>query len=145
MANYPLENMQFVVNWGGDQIGFSEVSGLTMSNDVVEYRDGTAPEPNTIKMPGLRKFTNIILKRGVISGNYNLYNWMNSISGNTVERRDLTITLLDSARSPVLVWKVTNAWPCRLSYSPLIAGESRVMMEEVEIVHEGLTVQNSNG
>jgi phage tail-like protein len=144
MANYPLTNFQFIVEWGGTNIGFSEIAGLTMSNDVVEYRDGTTLIPGTTKMPGLRKFDNIMLKRGVVKGDNDFYNWINTISLNTVERRDITISLLDAERNPVVRWTVRQAWPCRLSYAHLKSGESHVMMEELEIAHEGWSVANNS-
>lgn len=143
MAQYPLTNFEFVVNWGGTKIGFTEVGGLNMNNEVVEYRDGSALLPSTIKMPGLRKFDNIVLRRGMTKGDNDFYNWINTISLNTVERRDITIVLLDAAHNPVVSWTVRNAWPCRLSYDHLRSGDSSVMMEELEIAHEGWAVQNN--
>ena len=115
-----------------------------MSNDIITYRDGIAPLPSAIKMPGLRKFENITLRRGMFSGNNDFYNWINGISQNAAERSDINISLFDEAHNVVVVWLVTNAWPCRLSYLQLKSGESHAMMEELEIAHEGWTVQNDS-
>ena len=65
MANYPLPKFHFQVEWGGTKIGFTEVSGLDITNDIIEYRDGASPEYHKIKMPGQRKFSNIVMKRGI--------------------------------------------------------------------------------
>src|SRR5258708_13232809 len=43
---------------------FSEVGGLTADGDSVDYREGTDLQPNLRKLMGLRKFTNLTLKRG---------------------------------------------------------------------------------
>src|SRR5262245_16604997 len=113
MAEYPLPKFHFKVEWGGSKVGFTEVPGLDVSNDVIEYRDGASPEYSKIKMPGMRKFSNITLKRGTFKGDNDFFNWLNTISLNTVERRDLTISLLNEEHSPVVVWKVKNAFPTK--------------------------------
>ena len=65
MAQYPLPKFHFRVEWGGTRIGFTEVTGLEVSTDVIEYRDGASREYAKIKMPGMQKFGNITLKRGI--------------------------------------------------------------------------------
>ena len=65
MAQYPLPVFHFTVEWGGSRVGFSEVTGLTQENQAIEYRDGSFPEYSSIKMPGIRKFTNVVMKRGI--------------------------------------------------------------------------------
>ena len=142
MANYPLSKFHFQVDWSGTNIGFTEVSGLDISNDVIEYRDGSSPEYSKIKMPGQRKFSNISLKRGMFKSDNDFYTWFNTINMNTVERRDITISLLDETMAPVVVWKVKNAWPSKITPTDLKADGNDVAIESLEIVHEGLTIQN---
>ena len=143
MANtYPLPKFHFRVEWGGSNIGFSEVSGLNIENKMIEYRDGASPEYNKIKMPGMREFSNITLKRGVFQGDNDFYNWLNTISLNAVERRDLTITLLNEKHEPVVVWKVKNAFPVKVQSTDLKADGSEVAIEQLDLAHEGLTIQN---
>ncbi len=142
MANYPLSKFHFQVDWNGTNIGFTEVSGLDISNDVIEYRDGASPEYSKIKMPGQRKFSNINLKRGMFKSDNEFYTWFNTINMNTVERRDITISLLDETMTPVVTWKVKNAWPSKITPTDLKADGNDVAIESLEIVHEGLTIQN---
>lgn len=138
---YPLVSSSFEVNWGGIKIGFTEVSGLDVETDVVEYRHGASPEHSKVKMPGMKKYSNITLKRGTFTGDNEFYEWWNSIKLNTVERRDITIKLLNEERVPVLVWKVQNAWPSKIQSTGLKADASEVAIESMEIAHEGLTIQ----
>ena len=133
---------RFVVDWGGDNVGFTEVSGLDAFNDISSYRDGSSADLSSVKAPGLRKYSNITLKRGIFSGNNNLYNWFSTITNNTVERRDITISLLDDSGNPVIVWRVKNAWPVRYSGPVLRSNDTCIAYEELELAHEGLTVQN---
>ena len=44
MANYPLPKFHFQVDWGGTRIGFTEVTGLQIETEVVEYREGSSKE-----------------------------------------------------------------------------------------------------
>ncbi len=142
MATYPLPKFHFRVEWGGTRIGFTEVSGLNVTQDVIEYRDGASPEYSKIKMPGMRKFDNVTLKRGTFKGDNEFFLWLKTTALNTVERRDLTISLLNEAHEPVIVWKVRNAFPIKVQSTDLKADGNEVAIETLELAHEGLEIQN---
>jgi len=139
---YPLPVFHFTVQWGGIRIGFSEVSGLTQENQAIEYRDGSFPEYSSIKMPGLRKFSNVILKRGIVSADNDFFKWLSTIKLNKVERRDVVISLLNEEHAPVMVWKIHNAFPVKLEGPQLKASGNEVAIESIELAHEGLELQN---
>jgi phage tail-like protein len=141
-AQYPLPVFHFTVQWGGARVGFSEVTGLTQENQAIEYRDGSFPEYSSIKMPGIRKFTNIVMKRGVIKADNDYFKWVSEIKLNTIERRDLVISLLNEKHEPVMTWKVHNAFPVKLEGPQLKANGNEVAIESIEVAHEGLEVQN---
>ncbi|MDI1478926.1 phage tail protein [Polyangium sp. y55x31] len=143
-ATYPLPVFHFTVEWGGSRVGFSEVTGLTQENQVIEYRDGSFPEYSSIKMPGLRKFNNITLKRGVTKGDNQFFKWLSTIKLNTVERRNLIISLLNEEHQPVMVWKVMNAFPVKVEGPQLKASANEVAIESIELAHEGLELQNES-
>ena len=142
MPDYPLPVFHFGVDFGGKRQGFSEVTGLTQENQAIEYRDGSFREYSSIKMPGLRKFSNITLKRGIIKGDNDFFNWLNTVKLNKVERRDLTISLLNESHEPVMTWKVMNAFPVKVEGPQLKASGNEVAIESIELAHEGLTLQN---
>ena len=142
MANYPLPKFHFQVEWGGASIGFTEVSGLDVQTDPIEYRDGASPEYVKTKMPGMQKFSNITLKRGTFKGDNDFYNWWNTVALNTIERRNVTISLLNENHEPVVIWKVKNAWPIKVQSTDLKADGNEVAIESIELVHEGLVIQN---
>ena len=142
MANYPLPNFHFLVEWGGTRIGFTEVSGLSIENEVIEYREGNSPEYSKIKMPGMQKFGNITLRRGTFRSDNEFYQWFNTISLNTVERRDIIINLLNEEHEPVISWKVKNAWPVKVQSTDLKSDASEAALETLELAHEGLVIQN---
>lgn len=141
MANqYPLPKFHFQVQWGGSKIGFTEVTGLDMEREIIEYRDGSSPEYSKMKMPGLTKFSNLTLKRGSFEKDNEFYAWWASNKLSTVKRRDITISLLNEEHEPVLTWKVKNAWPSKIQATDLKSDDNGVAIETMEIAHEGLTV-----
>ena len=139
---YPLPVFHFRVEWGGTRIGFSEVSGLTQENQAIEYRDGRFLEYSSIKMPGLRKFNNVTLKRGIVKADNDFFRWLSSIKLNQVERRDVTISLLNEEHNPVMVWKILRAFPVKVEGPGLKASGNEVAIESIELAHEGLELQN---
>lgn len=142
MADYPLPKFHFQVEWGGANIGFTEVSGLDVETEMIEYRHGASPEYFKTRMPGMQKFSNITMKRGTFNSDNQFYDWWNTVALNTIERRDLTISLLNESHEPVIVWKVKNAWPTKVQSTDLKSDGNEVAIETIEIVHEGLTIQN---
>ena len=139
---YPLPKFHFQVEWGGTKIGFQEVTGLDFEVEKIEYREGSSPEYSKINMPGMIKYTDIVLKRGVFKGDNEFYEWMKTNKLNTAERRDITISLLDENHAPVIVWKVLNAWAMKIQSTDLKAEASEVAVESITLAHEGLTVVN---
>ncbi len=142
MAEYPLPKFHFLVEWGGTKIGFTEVSGMEVETEAIEYRDGASPEYSKIKMPGMRKYSNITLKRGTFKSDNEFFDWFNKVKLNTIERRDITISLLDEEHNPVVVWKVKNAWPSKVTSTDLKSDGNEAAIESMELVHEGLVIQN---
>ena len=139
-TQYPIPAFHFRVEWGGTNLGFTEVSGLNVETQVIEYRDGLSPDYSTIKMPGMQKYGNITLKRGVIVGDNEMFQWWNTVQLNKIERRDITISLLNEKHEPVVVWKVRNAFPVKVDGGALKATGNEVSIETMEVAHEGITV-----
>ena len=139
---YPLPKFHFEVDWGGTQIGFTEVTGLDVETEVIEYRHGASKVYHKTKMPGMQKYSDITMKRGTFKSDNEYYDWWNTVALNTIERRDITITLLDEAHAPVVTWKVAEAWPKKVQSTDLKSDGNDVAIESIEIAHEGLTIEN---
>lgn len=143
MANeYPLPKFHFQVEWGGSKIGFTEVSGLDVEREVIEYREGSSKEYSKLKMPGLTKFSNITLKKGSFEKDNDFYEWWSSLKLESVDRRDITISLLNEDHEPVITWKVKNAWPSKVTPTDLKSDDNSIAIETMELIHEGLTIDN---
>ena len=151
MADYPLPKFHFQVEWGANgqtnepDLRFTEVSGLDVETEVIEYRDGYSPEYSKIKMPGMMKYSNVTLKRGTFVGLDSFSQWFNTITKEKVERRPVTIKLLNEEHQPVVVWRLQNAFPVKIQSTDLKADGNEVAIETMEIAHEGLTTEFLNG
>ena len=117
---------------------FTEASGLEVEVTPIEYRNGN--EDITVrKIPGLKKFTNITLKRG-ITGDIDFWNWIRTAMVGNVRRADGSIVLLDEDRDEVLRWNFTRGWPCKHTGPGLNAANNEIAMDTLEICHEGLSI-----
>jgi phage tail-like protein len=119
---------------------FSEVGGLTADGDAVDYREGTDLQSNVRKLVGLRKYTNLTLKRGYTQDK-SLWQWYTNIMNGLPDRRNVTIALMNEARTVVMRWHAENAWINKIEGPSFKASGNEVAMESLELVHEGLTLE----
>ena len=115
---------------------FSECSGLSSSVEVIEYRAGGDVGPAR-KLPGLRKFSNLTLKRG-FTKDRELWDWYKTVLDGAVKRRNGSVVLMDEAGNDVLRWHFRQGGPCKIEGPALTASSSEVAIESIEITHEGL-------
>lgn len=139
---YPLPVFHFLVDLGGVEAAFSEVTGLNVEVQIIEYRDGAMKEHSSLKMSGLKKYGNITLKRGIFAKNNEFFDWLNAVKMQKPERRDITISLLDEEHNPVMTWTVLRAWPTKVTSPDLKSTANEVAIETLEIAHEGLGIEN---
>lgn len=144
---YPMTSLHFEVKWGDSQntSSFSEVSGLTMEAEVIEYRGGADLALTVQKQPGLKKYGNVTLKRGIVpkEAGAGLFEWFNTIKAGTVARRPVTVSLLNEERKPVMTWKIRDAWPVKVEGPGLNATGNEIAVETIEFANEGVEVQVS--
>lgn len=132
----------FEVKWDATVMHFQEVSGLDTEAQPIEYRSGNSPEFSVIKMPGIKKYGNVVMKKGIVPNNSQFVEWHNQITMNTVKRTTMTITLHDESGTPTMTWTLSNAWPTKISSTDLKSESNDVAIETIEIAHEGLTIAN---
>ncbi len=139
---WPIPKFHFQVKWDSNVMSFQEVSGLDVESQIIEYRSGNSPVFSTVKMPGIKKYGNVTMKKGVFKADNKFWDWFNQIKMNTIKRVPVTISLLDEAGAPTMVWTLTNAWPTKITGTDLKAEGNEVAVETIEIAHEGLTIAN---
>lgn len=139
---WPMPKFHFQVKWDSEVMSFQEVSGLDVEAQPIEYRAGDSKVFSTVKMPGIKKYGNVTMKKGVFTKDNKFWDWFNQIKMNTIKRIPITISLLDEAGAPTMVWSLTNAWPTKITGTDLKSDGNEVAVETIEIAHEGLTIAN---
>ena len=143
-AVWPLPSFSFQVTWGTQtKIPFQEVSGLDTETQILEYRHSNSPAYSTIKMPGIKKFGNVTMKRGIFVKDNSFWAWYSQITMNTIKRIGVVVQLLDEKSNPPMTWTLTNAWPTKISSPTMKSDGNEVAIQTIEIAHEGLVIANS--
>ena len=143
----PYAQFNFLVDLGtgqteGPEAGFQECSGISMSIDVIEYRNGNDKQNNPRKLAGLARVSDVTLKRGII-GSVSLYNWIDQIrNGDQSALRTVTIHLQNEDRTGVaMTWKLLRARIVKHTTGPLNAKGTDVAMEELTLAYERLELE----
>lgn len=141
----PFRVFRYKVEIDGLVVGaFSEVSGLNLRVQVVEYRVGFAGRPTVQKIPGLTEFGNVTLRRGALA-DFDAMDWVYTVAAKGesrptgIKRHNVTITLLDDKGDDGPKWELLNAWPVTYEVTEFSALNNEVAFESIELAHEGLT------
>jgi phage tail-like protein len=137
---WPIPKFHFSVQIDGTAYAFQEVSGLKLNTEVIEYRVGNDPTFIKQRVPGLKKFENITLKKAMFKNDSVLYDWFMDVQKNFERRKDLIIQLLDEQGTPLFTWTVVRAFPLSISGPDLNSEGNELAMESMEIAHEGLSM-----
>jgi phage tail-like protein len=144
---YPLPVYNYKVEIAGETVGFSEVSGLSVSYETTTYTESpvSGTGPRIMHMPGQSKSATVTLKKGVVTGVSvaTLFAWIDSIQLNRVDKRDIYIRLCDETGSAVVSWKVINAFPTKLDAPSFTADSNDVAIESMELMADGVTVEQA--
>lgn len=176
----PIRNFKFqvTINPGGAlgtaaknlaQIGFAAMSGLSVQNEMVGYREG-GMNTHPHKFVGQSDFAPVTFSRGVFQNQDQLYKWQQfihswnqasqgSTSADNNYRCDIFVKVFDhpvSAGSyltpestdgavPALGdarfgFKLFNCWPQNYNLSDLNAGDSGIIVQQLTVVHEGFVI-----
>jgi phage tail-like protein len=138
---HPMAGYHFMVEWGGERTGCTSVEGLDQEVEIIDYREGSMVTSGPMQIPGLRRSSTVVLRRGIMPGDGDFGAWLRTVNHGTAERRDLTISLLNESHEPVAVWKIREAWPCRLEGPRLNAQQSEIAFEALALAHEGIEVE----
>ncbi len=142
-TTYPIPSFHYVVDIDGmDPIAFSEVSGLNIEVKPITYRDGLSVIQGSKHMPGLAEPAKITLKKGIVQKGSQLYDWLNSIRITTVEKKNITASLMDEkGEIPVVSWKIKNAFPLKIDASSMDATKNEVAVETLELMADEVKIE----
>lgn len=140
-AQQPLHVSQFQVDAGFSRIGFTRVQLPRIEREVVRYREGASRDAAVRLLPGLARFGECTLERGLVAADNEFFQWMQTVHIGEAERRDVVVKLLDAQFNPVAVWQLRNTFPVALEWSVFDAQSSSVMIETLRLAVEGVQVQ----
>ena len=146
LRNDPYRNFNFRVDLGGgdaDSVaaGFFEVVLPSAEVSVAEYRAGNSPVGSPQKITGLTKYSEVVLRRGLI-GSTDLWEWFKQTRDGSPEERSVRVDLLDEDRTEVVMsWRLTGARPVKYTAPTLNAKGTDVAVEELVLAIEGLEVE----
>lgn len=135
----PYSAFNFVVLINNQEVAaFSEVSGLDTENTPIEWRDETHKTNHVAKLPGMEKYPNLMLKRGITASPYP-WQWRKEArdgSSSFPPVRDVVVQLQNENRETVYSWKLLNAWCCKLSGPSLNAKSNEIAIESMELAYD---------
>jgi len=138
---WPLPKFYFSVQLSDDiEVKFQEVTDLESETKPIEYRHGNSPVSAPIKMPGIAKFGNVTMRKGIFVNDTKFWTWYNEIKKNTIKRRTVVINLLDETGTPKMVWTLNNAFPTKITGTDLKAEGNDVAIESLELAYETVEV-----
>ena len=139
----PLVAFKFGLEIEGKLSGFfTTVAGIGSESEVVEHKITNPETGETIiqKIPGRMAWTDVTLKRGVTSS-VDVWEWRQQIVDGKVEdaRTNCSVVAYNQANEEIARWNLDNAWPSKVTGPEMDAGSQDYMVEEVTIVHEGMS------
>lgn len=128
---------------------FSEASGLEASMEPKTFREG-GHNFGDRQLPGRVTFQPVSLKRGVTPAPH-LWRWFELVAGGSYAvRLDARLVVLGPGDDPLegpgqMEWRLRNCLPTRFRAPTFQAKDSEVAVEELQFVHEGLSLTLSAG
>jgi phage tail-like protein len=138
-ANYPLPLASYTVSFGKDSVSVSEVTGLNIQYEMTTYKESQTDSgkigPKVFYMPAQAGAVTVTLKKAVVpeKSKVAFYDWINSISLNQVEKKDVTISLYSVDGEPEVVWTIYDAFPTKLEAPGFNANSNDPAIETIEL------------
>lgn len=145
--SYPLPAYNYKVEINGKAIGFSEVTGLNINHATTTYKEsptqGGMAGPRKMIMPAQTGEVKITMKKGVVRSDSvaTLFQWINGIQINQVEKKDIYVRLCDEKGEAVISWKVINAFPTQLDAPSFNAGSNDAAIESMQLTGDGVMIE----
>lgn len=137
----PAPKLHFSVTLSeNNTVSFQEVDGLESATGTIESRYDSSPISKPIKIPGIERSGNVLVRKGIFVNDSSFWDWYNEIKMNTIARRTILISLLDEQGNVKMTWTLNNAWPAKITGTALESEGNEIAVESVEIAYETLTI-----
>lgn len=137
-AKYPLAAYNFRVTVGNQVMSFTDVSGLVREFQTLTYKHGLSYwEGESITRFRFDKFEQVTLKKGVIAGATQLYEWLESI-----DRKHLSVSLCDEQGEAVVSWQIKKAMVVKLEAPSFQASGNEAAIETLTLMASGISIEH---
>lgn len=144
---YPPVAFYFKLSFSGipgtTDASFKEVSGISLEREIEEITEGGNPYVH--KVPKAIKYSNLVLKRGLVPKNSPVAKWCLSPTGGlslgpislteTIKTKTIIVHLLNEKGSPIKSWSFVNAWPVKWSMGELNSMNNELAIESMEFAY----------
>ena len=139
---YPPAGFYFSLSFEAIRTGadaaFQEVSGLNAERATETIGQG-GQNLYKYQVPGVAKYTNLVLRRGLLMEGSALSAWVRSTIGSDltdpIVPKQVFLSLLNPDGSPLIVWTFEQAWPVKWSLSDFKAEENVLAIETLELAY----------
>lgn len=145
--SYPLPAYNYRVEIDGTAVSFAKASGLSIGYETTTYKQSQTESgmvgPMVMHMPAQRSDASVTLEKGLVKSDSmnHLYEWIQSVQLNQVQKKDIYIRLLDETGSAVISWKVSNAFPTKLDAPSFDASGNDAAIETMELKADMVTIE----
>ena len=137
-ARYPLAAYNFRVSIGDAAMSFSEVSGLVREHQTLVYKHGLSYwEGEDIVKFRYDKYVQVTLKKGVVAGATQLYQWLESL-----DKKSLSVSLCDEKGAEVVIWRIKKALVVKLEAPSFQASGNEPAIETLTLMASGISVEH---
>lgn len=129
----PYSQYNFEVQVEGESVaGFSEVSGITMQLDTVEYQEGGVND-HVHTLPGTMAHANLVMERGMTQDT-SFWKWIQDVMSGKIRRKTVTVKLQEGFQGEsIWGWEFTDAYPTMWQGPDLISANDRMAIESIEL------------
>lgn len=138
----PASHFSYKIEWNGANLLFSEISSIKRKDRLFGTRHSGSKNFSKIKMPGMRKYTNIVLKRGTFKSDSGFQEWLEEVSNPDRKKSKLILQLVNEKNEILKTWFAKNSFPVKVQAPDLKAGANEVNIESIEITHDGLKLRH---
>lgn len=112
---------------------FVSVSGVVSESEEVEFMHGT--DPYVRRAAGRVTYEPVVMER-VYKGMDEFYGWRLEVENGNIERKNVTVTMMDSSFTPVRAMTLEGAWPSKWEMPDMDASSSGPAIERITLTVE---------
>lgn len=144
---WPLSKFAFEISIGGftGSVSFQGMDGLGATIATMKFRDGNSTKFYEQSRPTLTSYDPVTLKKGMFSGDTDLFDWFTNVSQGSLfsDMRTVTISLSEltgGGQTHMFTWTLEKAFVTKFTPSNLDGEADDLAIEEVELTYQSFSM-----